>query len=44
MEKLYVVLLARYYSGDPVKNTEMGCAWDTYGAEENCIQGFGAKP
>jgi hypothetical protein len=34
------VLCRKYYSGDPVKENEMGGACGTYGREERCIECF----
>ena len=36
-------LLTNYYSGDQIKNCEMGGTCGTYGLEEKCIQGFGGE-
>ena len=36
-------LLTKYYSGDQIKNNEMGGACGTYGREERCIQGSGGE-
>jgi hypothetical protein len=38
-----VMLLAKYYSGDQIKNSEMGGAWGTFGRQERCVQGFGGE-
>jgi hypothetical protein len=35
-----IVNLAEYYSGDKIKENEMGGACGTYGEEERYIQGF----
>lgn len=37
------LLLAKYYSGDQIKQGEIGGACGTRGEEEKCIQGLG-KP
>jgi hypothetical protein len=37
------VLLTKYYSGDQIKNNEMGSACGTYGGEERCVQGLVGK-
>jgi hypothetical protein len=37
------VRLTKYYSGDQIKKNEMDRACDTYGRQERCVQGFGAK-
>jgi hypothetical protein len=34
---------AKYYSGDQIKNNEMGRACGRYRGEERCIQGFGGE-
>jgi hypothetical protein len=34
------VLCREYYSGDPVKQNEMGGACGTYGGEKRCIECF----
>jgi hypothetical protein len=34
------LLLTKYYSGDQIKNNEMGMACGTHGIQERCIQGF----
>ena len=41
--QLYLLLLTKYYSGDQIKNTEIGKAFSTYGGEEWCTQGFGRE-
>jgi len=35
-----ICIFTRYYSGDQIKNIEMGGACVTYGGEERRIQGF----
>jgi hypothetical protein len=42
-EELCSVLLTKYYSGDQIKNTEMGGVCSMCGGEEKCILGFGGK-
>jgi hypothetical protein len=37
---LMLFTLTNYLSGDPIKNNEMGCACDTCGAQERCVQNF----
>jgi hypothetical protein len=34
------LLLTKYYSGSQIKNNEMGGVCESYGREEQCIQGF----
>jgi hypothetical protein len=35
------VILKKFYSGDQIKENEIGEACGTYGDEEECVQGFG---
>ena len=37
------VLLAKYYSGDQIKKTEMGGSCSMYGGEERCILDLGGE-
>jgi hypothetical protein len=37
------VLLTRYYSGDQIKENEVGGAYSMYGKDKKCIEGFGGK-
>ena len=43
-EEVFVVLRpTKYYLGDPIKKTEMGSTFKTYGGEERSIQVFGGE-
>ena len=41
--ELLMIYTSHYYSGDLIKQDEMGMACDMYGREQKCIQGFGRK-
>jgi hypothetical protein len=41
---LGLLLLIKHYSGDQIKEDEMGGACDMHGREEKCIQDVGWKP
>jgi hypothetical protein len=43
IQSLFTVLLSKYYSGNQIKEDEMGGACGTYGGDEKCIQGFGEE-
>ena len=38
---LQFALLTKYWSGDQIKNNEMGGECGMYGGQERCIWGFG---
>jgi hypothetical protein len=42
-KELYALYSTKYYSGNQIKNIEMGGACGTYGKPKRCIQGFGGE-
>jgi hypothetical protein len=44
MRSFITCTLHQYYSGDQIKEDEMGGACSTHGRDEKCIQYFGGKP
>lgn len=40
----FIVCITRSYSGDPIKEVEMGSMWSTHGVDEKCVQNFSVKP
>ena len=40
---LHLLLLTKYYLGDPIKKNEMVGACGTYVGQERCIEGFGGE-
>jgi hypothetical protein len=37
------MLLTDYYSGDNIKEDEMGRVYGTHGGEEKCMQSYGGE-
>jgi hypothetical protein len=42
-EKLYAVLVTKYYAGNQIKTDETDRACSTFEGEERCIQGFSGE-